>query len=57
MHQRGGKQQQDDAGRERAGQAEATAEMLLVLGEPLGGDADEHEVVDAERKLEEQKRG
>ena len=57
MYQRRGEQQQDDTSRERAGQAEATAEMLFVLGKPLAGDADENEVVDAERELEEQKRG
>ena len=57
VYQRRGEQQQGDTSRKRAGQAEATAEMLFVLGKPLAGDADENEVVDTKRELEEQKRG
>lgn len=53
VHKIGGEAQKHDAHDERAGQAEFAADMLLLLGQAVRGDRDEHEVVNSEHDLQE----
>ena len=53
MHEERREAQEDDAHGERARQAELSADVLLVLGQAVRGDRDEHQVVHAEHDFQE----
>ena len=53
VHQIRGKAQEQDAHDQGASQAQLAADVLLIGGQAVGGDGDEHQIVHAQHDLQE----